>query len=82
MRANIVRIGNSRGLRIPKTVLEACGIQDAVELTVEEGRLVIEPVRSVREGWAEAARGMAERREDHMLDPELPTAFDENEWEW
>ena len=81
-RANIVRIGNSRGLRIPKAVLEACGIRDAVELTVEAGRLVVQPVKSARAGWAEAARAMAERGEDHLLDPEVPTAFDEKEWEW
>jgi antitoxin MazE len=82
MRANIVRIGNSRGLRIPKTLLEQCGIRDAVELSVEDGRLTVRPVHAVREGWAEAARAMAERGEDRLLDPETPTAFDETEWEW
>ena len=82
MRANIVRIGNSRGLRIPKTMLEECGIRDNVDLSVEGGRLVVRPVRVVREGWTEAARAMAEREEDQLLDPETPIAFDETEWEW
>lgn len=50
VRAKIVRIGNSRGLRIPKALLEACGIRDAVELSVEEGRLIVRPARGVREG--------------------------------
>src|SRR5207244_7063310 len=39
VRANIVRIGNSRGLRIPRALLDQCGIGDAVDLTVEDGRL-------------------------------------------
>ncbi|MBI4493487.1 MAG: AbrB/MazE/SpoVT family DNA-binding domain-containing protein [Chloroflexi bacterium] len=82
MRASIVRIGNSRGLRIPRTLLEECGIRDTVELSVENGRLIVQPVRSVREGWAQAAHAMAERGEDRLLDPETPTDFDETEWEW
>ncbi len=82
MRAAIVRIGNSRGLRIPKALLEACGIGQAVELSVEEGRLIVQPVRGVREGWADAAHAMAARGEDGLLDTETPTTFDETEWEW
>jgi antitoxin MazE len=82
MRARIVRIGNSRGLRIPKALLEASGIRETVDLSVEDGRLIVRPVRSVREGWAEAARAMADRRDDRLLDPETPTTFDETEWEW
>jgi len=82
VRAQIVRIGNSRGLRIPKTLLEACGIRDSVDLSVEEGRLVVKPIPKVREGWAEAAQLMAERGEDALIDPEVPTVFDEEEWDW
>jgi antitoxin MazE len=82
MRASIVRIGNSRGLRIPKALLEASGIRETVDLSVEDGRLIVRPVRSVREGWAEAARAMADRGDDRLLDPETPTTFDDTEWEW
>ena len=39
-------------------------------------------VRGVREGWAEEAREMAERGEDRLLDSDVPTTFDETEWEW
>jgi antitoxin MazE len=82
MRMNIVRIGNSQGLRLPKTLLEACGIRDAVEVSVEEGRLIVSPVRKARAGWAEAAVLMAARGEDALIDPESATSFDEDEWEW
>ena len=82
MRASIVRIGNSRGLRIPKALLEQCGIGDAVDLAVEEGRLVLRPIRRVREGWTEEAEAMAAAGDDELLDPETPTSFDEEEWDW
>jgi antitoxin MazE len=82
VRASIVRIGNSRGLRIPKALLDQCGIGDSVDLTVEGGRLVLSPLRRPRDGWAEAAESMAARGDDRLLDPEAPTAFDDAEWEW
>jgi antitoxin MazE len=67
---------------IAKALLEQCGIGDAVDVTVEDGRLVLSPLRHPREGWAEAARRMAERGDDRLLDPETPATFDETEWEW
>ena len=82
MRAAIVRIGNSRGLRIPRALLEQCGIGDAVDLSVEDGRLVLRPLTRARQGWAEAAADMAARGDDHLLDPHTPTTFDETDWEW
>jgi antitoxin MazE len=81
MRVNVVRIGNSRGVRIPKALLEQCGIGDAVDLTVEDGKLVARPLHRVRAGWAEAAGAMAARGDDRLIDPETPTAFDADEWE-
>ena len=84
MRLAIVRIGNSRGLRIPKALLEAAGIEEQVDLTVEDHRLVVTPVttRHPREGWAEAFAAMAAAGDDALLDPETPTEFDDTEWAW
>ena len=56
MKIQLVRIGNSRGIRIPKPVLEQCRLRDAVELRVEKDRLVILPGHRVREGWDDAFR--------------------------
>jgi antitoxin MazE len=81
VRASIVRIGNSRGLRIPKAVLEQVGIGDEVDLSVEDGRLVVRPVGRPRAGWAEAAAAMA-AGEDGLLDPETETEFDRADWAW
>lgn len=82
MRASIIRIGNSQGLRIPKSILQACGIEREVELSIEEDRLVIARPRAVRSGWAEAARKMAASGDDELLDAPTPTDFDADEWEW
>lgn len=82
MRVSIVRIGNSRGLRIPKAILDQCGIGDAVDLTVEDDRLVLRPLVRTRAGWAEAAAAMAAQGDDRPLNPGTPTRFDQTEWEW
>jgi antitoxin MazE len=84
MKAAVVRIGNSRGVRIPKALLEQCRFRDTVELEVEDGRLVIRPAEQVRSGWDEAFRRMADKGDDALLDRDslAPTRWDESEWEW
>lgn len=54
MRVAIIPVGNSRGVRLPKAVLEQCQFTDAAELSVEDGRVVLTPVSAPRAGWAEA----------------------------
>jgi antitoxin MazE len=82
MKARIVRVGNSRGVRLPKPLLEEAGLPDEVEIRAEPGRIVIEAAVRPRAGWAEAAKRMAAAGEDELLDPPAPTAFDEEEWVW
>ncbi len=82
MKARIVRVGNSRGIRIPKPLLDQAGLGDDVELHAEPGRIVIEAASRPRAGRAEAARAMAERGDDALLDAPTPTRSDDEEWEW
>jgi antitoxin MazE len=82
MKARLVRIGNSRGVRLPKTIIAQAGLTDEVELGVRDGAVVIARATSARAGWADAARQMRERDGDILLDPPIPTRFDEKEWEW
>ena len=84
MRASVVRIGNSRGIRIPKTILEQCGLGTTVELEVRQGQLVVRAAERPRSGWEEAFRWMAAQGDDALLDRgSLPsTRWDETEWEW
>ncbi len=83
MRAEIIKIGNSKGLRIPKAILEQCGLKNAVDLLVKDHALVITAHEEVREGWSDAFQLMAESGDDVLLDAEpLAHSWDEEEWEW
>jgi antitoxin MazE len=82
MRAHLVQIGNSRGVRIPKPLLEQTGLRDEVEIEVRGEQLVIRAANPPRAGWAEAFARMAERGDDALLDRELPTEWDLSEWKW
>jgi antitoxin MazE len=81
MKTHLIRVGNSRGVRLPKPLIEEAGLTDAVEIRVRDGTIVIAGVARARSGWAEAAQRMRER-EDGLLDPPTSTRFDEGEWKW
>ena len=78
-----MRIGNSRGIRIPKPIIEQCGFQDTVQLSVENDRLVIAPDREPRQGWDAAFRAAGPAENDALLlDGMPPDEFERKEWEW
>lgn len=83
MKIGLVRIGNSRGIRIPKPLIEQCGFGDTVEVSVERDRLVIAPDRSPRQGWKEAfATAGPSAHDPLLLDALPPNRFDSGEWSW
>ena len=81
-KARIVRIGNSRGIRVPKGLLDQAQLPDEVELEAEHGRLVVRAARGPRAGWAAAAKAMHARGYDQLLDAQTFTRFDDKEWQW
>jgi antitoxin MazE len=82
MKTKIIRIGNSRGVRIPKPLLEQAGLADQVILRVIDDGIVIESADKPRANWAEAASVLHGRGEDGLLDEPVDTDFDETEWVW
>jgi len=80
--SRIIRIGNSRGIRVPKALLEQAQLPDEVELQAEPGRLVVKAARHTRAGWLEAAAQMHARGDDRLLEAPAATRFDVEEWEW
>jgi antitoxin MazE len=84
MKTRIVRIGNSQGIRIPKPLLEQTGLRGEVEISIQDGALIIQPARRPREGWAAAFQEMARRSDDALLDDTAPSlsSWDEDDWEW
>jgi antitoxin MazE len=83
MKTELVKIGNSRGVRIPKPLIEQCGLEGAVELSVENKRLVISPGRRLRQGWIEAFEKAGPAANDELLlEPMKGSEFDQREWKW
>jgi antitoxin MazE len=82
MKARLIRIGNSRGIRLPKPVIDELGLIDEVEMEVRADSLVIRPGQGTRAGWAEAAEALAAEKGDGLLDAPTPTRFDDEEWTW
>jgi antitoxin MazE len=78
----IVKIGNSRGIRIPKALLEQANLTDEVQLVLERGHIEVRPARKPREGWDEAFKEMHERGDDKLIDEPVPTSWEEEGWEW
>jgi antitoxin MazE len=83
MKTELIRIGNSRGVRIPKPLIEQCGLGGSVDLRIENNKVVISPAGKSRAGWAEQFRAAAsEERDDLLLEPVRPNDFDEKDWRW
>ncbi len=81
MKIDIIPIGNSKGIRIPKSLLEQCGFGITATIEIQDKHLLLSPVAKPREGWDEAFKAMAAAGDDKLL--ETPsTSFDENEWQW
>ena len=81
-KTRIVRIGNSKGIRVPKVLLEHARLPDELELQAEHGRLTVRAAQGPRAGWAEAAKAMHARGDDQLLDAATSSQFDEKEWRW
>ena len=84
MLTKIVPIGNSRGIRIPKAMLDHCGFGEEAELEAKKGALILRPVTSPRAGWAGAFAGMGAAKDDELVHKDAPsgTPFDAEEWKW
>ena len=84
MRARIVKIGNSQGIRIPKPILEQSGITEDVDIEVENNQIIIRPLLKPRTGWDKVFRKMAKSYDDMLIDGDEPIShsWDETEWQW
>jgi len=67
MEVSIIKIGNSKGLRLSKTLIEKYNIKDKVELILKKGYLILKPISSPRKGWETAFKEMNENGDDQLL---------------
>ena len=84
MRAQVIRIGNSRGVRIPQPLLKQCRLEGAVDMEANNGRLIIKPIGKRRAGWDSAFRRMAQAGDDRLpnWDKSPGTKWEKTEWKW
>jgi len=82
MKASIIKIGNSQGLRIPKPILDQCGFNKDVELEVVNQELIVKAPNCSRKNWEASFKKMAENKDDQLLDSSIPTEWENEEWEW
>lgn len=82
VRSKVIKIGNSRGIRIPHVILEQVGLTDEVEMKVDGDKLIIRSSHHPRRGWDNLFVAMAKQGDDQLLDETTPTQWDEDEWTW
>ena len=80
MIVSVVPIGNSRGIRLPKAILDQLEVDDKLELEVENRQIILTPVQNApRAGWEVAFQKMAEEKEDELL---MPVEVDSKDFDW
>ena len=80
MELSIIKIGNSKGIRIKKSILERYNIKDKVELIFERGRIILKPISKPRQGWEVAFKSMNENHEDNLHIPDVFEEETDEEW--
>ena len=82
MKSQIIQIGNSQGIRIPKVLLQDSRITGEVDLELHPDGILIRNAQKPRSGWDKAFKAMAENEDDEMHDDNPSTAFEKKEWQW
>jgi len=67
MKTTVIKVGNSRGIILSKTVLEHYQITDEIEMLMQEDQIVLRPIKKMRVGWDKAFKEMAEQGDDSLL---------------
>jgi antitoxin MazE len=80
MEVSVVQIGNSKGIRFSKTILEKYNIKDKVDLILEKEQIVIKPLSKPRKGWEKAFKEMSENKDDSLLFYDVFEDENLNEW--
>ncbi|CAN5683412.1 hypothetical protein BH24ACI3_BH24ACI3_06810 [soil metagenome] len=82
MKAQIIQIGNSQGIRIPKMLLEETGISGEIELTSTPDGILIRNVKKPRGDWDAIFKRLSDSDDDHTLGESFRGDFEKKEWQW
>lgn len=78
MEASIIKIGNSKGIRLNKAIIEKYNLKDKVEIILKEDSIVLKPIPKPRKGWDVAFEKMAKYGDDKLL---IDDVFEDEEFE-
>ncbi len=67
MKTKLIRIGNSKGIRIPSNIIKELDLGDQIEMEIKGDKLIITPSKKTRDGWEKAAQKLHENEEDYLL---------------
>ena len=81
---HLTKVGNSRGIRIPRAILEQVDLEGELELIVEEGALLIRPAANPRQGWEDTFvnASLNSKEDSELAEPLVGNQFDDEEWTW
>lgn len=85
MKTKVIKIGNSRGIRIPKSLIHESGLNEEVELEIGDGQIIIKAISVSRKNWDTAFKKMAKNKDDVLMEPQSiyeATNWDKEEWVW
>jgi len=80
MKVDVIKIGNSKGIRLSKTLLDKYNIKDTVDLILEKSQIIIRPLAKPRKGWEQSFKEMSNNGDDRLLFDDV--FEDENLEEW
>jgi len=80
MEVSVVKIGNSRGIRLSKIIIERYNIRDTVEMILDKGHIIIKPLSRPRKGWDKAFIEMHANGDDKLLMPDIFEEENLEEW--
>ena len=80
MDVSLISIGNSKGIRLSKTILEKYNMQDTIELILEKGYIILKPKTKARNGWDKAFKKMHENGDDKLIVVDLFKDEEFEEW--
>lgn len=81
MKVSLIQIGNSKGIRIPSSILKQFDFIENFDLILEKGKIILKPISNPREGWEEACRLMNENKDDKLLYDDN-YELDNEDWNW
>ncbi len=85
MKTKVIKIGNSKGIRIPRHMLEQSGLKSEVEIEVKDKTIILKSTSKIRDDWESAFQKMSENNDDVLMDKEYlenTISWDNEEWEW